>query len=922
MSNDETGRATMDPSAALPAVLTSEHEAGEVIRGYLTSAIAVLRDESDGADRREASALLRRAIGVVESERREGRPHPEDPVVASTLGCELVFASRQDRAPEERWLEAEDILRKAVEWSSSGDSAIYRRRLNLLACVHQRLEIAPVPERTQDLVHELAEITSSCFQADPPEQVAAWRSLGHAKGLLSTFHTDDKALALLVEALGHYEHAEQIAEASGAAGVNGADVALIHERIHKITGQLDHLHQAIALATRTLDECSPADSHRPIAEMQLAMMLRVRYETTGDERDLRRALRLSSQSVNSWFVERGSGLQQSLERQRLLVLATAMLRPGDWTDEQAELRDLLIRYPLPAGVEVAPDETMFHLWAAFCAAIENGEALGTFSEADAAGDAMSVVVGAATDVEIRVRWRTELAICQLRLVAVRGRQGRGTPCDGSGLQRMALALQADAADPLLTARVRFRALVIAAEVWFQVACIGEVATAAARRSSDTAAAAVAVGAEAGVSHGDLAQAIALARRANAHLGRSNPPEVGIAVFLREVNAIDAAIKGPDALLISGRQRGAMAGEVAVCIDEPAEASWVHLALSSGLDLFDERTREVEKASTAKRSEEAVQVFLNLGSTKSRADVCRSGQWSQVDLPGLTGDALMHRVGEAYLAYEHIASGVLSGAWATSRSSLLDHVTRLLAPLVDDLRGSEAVELYLSGWARTVPLVPVLSAALGHQPTVVEVLATQTTSAAGRLSRFGAIAAPGDPATPLPSAIDDAKEALAMFGSSPEGLVVDPGAQDFLTVIRRCTTFLFAGHALASRRDPGDSAVLLRSSEVSAASLLGEDLSHVDLAVLAACETMAPDGQIPQRPLSVAAAMLFAGVAAVAGSHWRVSDAHASAFALALLRSRARGDTVACSYRAALRKTASDGPWFTVVLNRRVSRMVN
>lgn len=82
--------------------------------------------------------------------------------------------------------------------------------------------------------------------------------------------------------------------------------------------------------------------------------------------------------------------------------------------------------------------------------------------------------------------------------------------------------------------------------------------------------------------------------------------------------------------------------------------------------------------------------------------------------------------------------------------------------------------------------------------------------------------------------------------------------------------------------------------------------------------MAPDGQIPERPMSLATAMLFSGASAVVGSHWRVGDTHASDFALSMVRALAAGSSTANAYRAALTATAADGPWFTLVENRRVA----
>src|SRR5207302_6309725 len=168
---------------------------------------------------------------------------------------------------------------------------------------------------------------------------------------------------------------------------------------------------------------------------------------------------------------------------------TAMFKPGDWHAEREELVELLLELPLPEGMPSTPDETMFYHWAECWRAIEAGVDKASFAFADEAGSAFLQEVRTAPDPEFRMRWRTEHAICQLQLVRRRRYFDAGTSRDADVLGRLALALQNELSDPGVSRSVRFGAFALAAELWFEAACIDQTAVSKSRAADVAQAAA-------------------------------------------------------------------------------------------------------------------------------------------------------------------------------------------------------------------------------------------------------------------------------------------------------------------------------------------------------------------------------------------------------------------------------------------------
>jgi CHAT domain-containing protein len=170
-----------------------------------------------------------------------------------------------------------------------------------------------------------------------------------------------------------------------------------------------------------------------------------------------------------------------------------------------------------------------------------------------------------------------------------------------------------------------------------------------------------------------------------------------------------------------------------------------------------------------------------------------------------------------------------------------------------------------------------------------------------------IAVPGDVTfrdQRLPSLARAGIEAASIFEFLPPAIYLKGSAADRHTILKylpEASIFHFAGHAVDAG---GHGAELLLSGEapnvLSAADLNGIYLPHCKLVVLAACSTVAAEGDITRNPNGLVRAFLNAGAETVLASHWEV-DSYATAELMKCLYRNLRGGSgVARSLRDARR----------------------
>lgn len=136
-----------------------------------------------------------------------------------------------------------------------------------------------------------------------------------------------------------------------------------------------------------------------------------------------------------------------------------------------------------------------------------------------------------------------------------------------------------------------------------------------------------------------------------------------------------------------------------------------------------------------------------------------------------------------------------------------------------------------------------------------------------------------------------------------------------TRLRRATILHFAGHAFYDDRHPAQSALVLATSRsfltddvLTASEIERLDLSHVQLVVLAACETLRSTEQWPEKLQGLATAMLSAGADGVVGTGWRVEDDLTRPLMIRFHRAyRASGDAAASIRVAQLAALRSRNP---------------
>lgn len=125
--------------------------------------------------------------------------------------------------------------------------------------------------------------------------------------------------------------------------------------------------------------------------------------------------------------------------------------------------------------------------------------------------------------------------------------------------------------------------------------------------------------------------------------------------------------------------------------------------------------------------------------------------------------------------------------------------------------------------------------------------------------------------PLPSAVAEVAAAAASFSDLPRVLNGKSATRKaFLRHLPSHSVLHLACHAFADPKNPLDSALILANDErVTVRELLALRLRGLRLAVLSACETALPGGNIPDEAINLATGVRQAGSAGAIGSLWKV-----------------------------------------------------
>jgi hypothetical protein len=372
----------------------------------------------------------------------------------------------------------------------------------------------------------------------------------------------------------------------------------------------------------------------------------------------------------------------------------------------------------------------------------------------------------------------------------------------------------------------------------------------------------------------------IAMRLCHYLDRPDDHAAALRVLIAHARLLPKGSAPHDALLGGVRLRRAVAADIAASAPSATAHVLLQMEFSSGLATNEAAQTEYLK-SMNRRSINVTQIYVAVGNESSRAVVVHQGTFSPVDLPDLTAAKLGPTLTSAYRCHTDTTSGVVgtAGRWIDARKAFEHQVVAALAPLIQAVSTDSPIELHLAGWAHAIPLVPLLSRAVGHITPVSAVL----THGGSDLSRtatdleFVGLAVPGMGDTYLAHVLDDVEHADELFADGTATTAIEPSREQALSLIRRAKIVLFAGHAEASASDPGDSRFLLADGALTVRTLLDEDLRHIDVAMISTCESLAVDAQIHENPLSLATATILAGAGVAVGSHWRVGDGHASQF---------------------------------------------
>lgn len=918
MDREELERVAADPEVDVVDRAVAHHE---LARTAL--------DDVEGLDPQTSASMAdhcRAAIELVTAERGSGRNDDRYAKVVGAAGASLLRLA--ELAPVADWPtvlgEAEAALALALAWTPPGDLVLrVRRTCNQATAVLQDGRPSLAPERIDAVIGAVDEMLALPAGSYPVELGAALHLVrGHALRRRAGLEGEGWSESL-AEAGAAYDAADRL-----GMGVHGRPTASRRDRAllsHDAALRADDLvliDRAIGDAETHLDATEPEGSERPGALMEVATLLRHHHQLTGDELDLRRAVATSGEAAHPFLVTAGTTAARQLAIARFQILLGVVATAGDWYREWVELADLVDELDDVIEADSRPASLAVRPAVAVMDAIQEMADGGTPAPAIAASDRLRDHIDVILDRTQEMQWLGQQATLDMTIYDRAGHHGMDAAVVVDRMERLAGDLQHRLDGPGLAPALRHQILCAIAELLARVGSRGgdpevrvharEAAKEAVRFGDLNCAA---------VHPGNHFKAAQLASRLQRNR-RSRPSADGWAL-VRRANALKTG-RGPGgAVLISDRERVAAAGDAALSVEAPADAAWVQLALCARLDVFDQDVRAFEDEATIARSAVATQVFLACGSATARANWISDGIWKSLPGPELSTDSLGPLVVTAYRAHERAGRKIVveRDAWPKAQAAALSHVAAALAPLADALPRDGPVDLYLSGWAHTLPLVPILSTLLSHERSVAMIFPTEARNPTptDALADVQTVAIAGDADGYLREVKTEAGVVAGLFGSRahpPAHPATRAGLVEGLHVARRV---LIAGHAESSRKDPADSFIPVGSERLTVQDILAEDLRHLELVVLSACETFAPEAQVSENPLSLATAFLRAGAAASVGTHWRVDDEVASDFTQQLFTAVALGEENREAYATALHQTSPKAATFSLALNRQMGR---
>ena len=849
--------------------------------------------------------------------------------LASMFGAALSQRVRQlDPAlVAETANEAENALRFAVDTSPLDDRALPGRCANLATHILQYRANREDLDGSEEAILLMERAVGSPVSLSLPlrDQAAFRACLGHClrRRWQLARSEENPHLELLAAVSGAYKEADALAgtNAPGETVVSTSDWALYHSEVFEVTGDPEALQQAITIGSDALREMPPDDDHRPEASMQLAEHLLVQYERNRDEACLVGAAALSRAAVESPYIDRHGAAHHGLKWRRLEILRTVTGTPGAWSAEQQELRALLDQVITTEGIPPTPEIRCIRLLDDMRSAQRAMPDPAALKDAAFLGDKLRLVVTTATFSKRGLIWCARYADAELGIYENGVFHGCSNDAAIDRLNRAVAVLLARTAetDDLSPDPDRFFSLVIAVECLANVA-FGLSSRDVAARAADVATAAMRCAAFLSdkVPAPNVVELGRMAMRLCHYLERPNDHATALRVVIASARLLPKGRAPADALLGGVRLRRSVAADIAASAPNAQAHVLLQMEFCAGLATSEAAQTEYLK-SVIRRSINATQVYVAVGNESSRAVVVHNGTSSPVDLGDLTAAKLGPTLTAAYRCHIDAATGIVgaSGRWIDARRAFEQQVVAALAPLIQASPTDLPIELHLAGWAHAIPLVPLLSSALGHDTPVSAVL-THGRSSLPQTAvdlAFVGLAVPGTGDAYLAHVLDDVEHADRLFSHGTSTTAIEPSQEHALSLIRRARIVLFAGHAEASTSDPADSRFLLADGPLTVRTLLNEDLRHVDVAMFSACESLAVDAQLHENPLSLATATILAGAGAAVGSHWRVGDGHASQFTRLFLAELAAGVSAVSAYSAALRQSDGDHPTFSIYVGR-------
>lgn len=859
---------------------------------------------------------LRQASLLFDSYRTKDPDGATEALVASLFGITLLqrcenapFAQRPDMRQE-----AVDSLRVAFAATSPAAPTYDYRAFNLATAL---LRLAGTNGRgsvleAQELFGMVLEVS-----VDPKVRCRCLANLGHIVRRLAALEAPVAEISTTMYALAEvdclYTAARREATAAGLPDpVTLNDDAFLAFNRFELLGDRDALDDAIDLGVRALPVLAEDDEYRPEVEMATAESFLARYKIDGSETDLQNAVDLSGLAIETYQLQFHGGLRHDLKSRRIAVLQVADGAPGDWGPESADLRRLLDEVVATEDGDVSPEQRFLRvvddLNSTRSALTDRSSPESCYRMADELKDLALNELFNTERMAIAARY----ASAELRLWETLVYLGLDTDAGAARLLEGARLLQSVLNDETGSARSRFHALAVVMEILGHIAMRNQdqsLMIEAAEVARD--AANLAWSGEAELPLANRVDVAATAKRYFRYTGRTAAEAAASELLGRSVNKLPLVESPTDNLLTLPRLRRVYAADVALATVDLQTAAWYQVALTHGLDIDDAALRAEWIDYSTQASEHSGQLFIAASHIDARCIVAHQGEWRSVEVPLLAGNSIGELLTAGYRAHERASEGSINErkAWPVARDALIAGISNGLAPLADLVSTMDRAGVHLAGIVHMLPVIPLLARASNFETPIAGIASIASASKPAQVP-LGIVVAAGEGRGYLPEAEAEAADvAKTIIGAE---IVSNPSATQATELMERCQRLLFSGHGKASSSRPGDAVLHLGDSHISLADLLAVDLSAVDLAVFAACETMSPDPQLIQNPLSISSASVYAGASAAIGSHWRVEDSEAGAFSRNLFQ-RLSEDELWVAYTDALASTQSASALFTLLV---------